>query len=71
MPPAPLPGVPDSVAVLSPLSTKVTPDGRALVSLIDGVGLPVVVTVKVPALPSVKAVASALVIAGCVLGRCR
>ena len=59
------------MAVLSPLSTKVTPDGRALVSLIDGVGLPVVVTVKVPALPSVKAVASALVIAGCVLGRCR
>jgi hypothetical protein len=34
------------------------------VSLIDGVGLPVVVTVKVPAVPAVKVAVLALVIAG-------
>ena len=47
-----------------PLSRNVTPDGRAPVSVIDGVGLPVVVTVKVPAVPAMKAVALSLVIAG-------
>ena len=52
------------MVVPSRLSTKVTPDGRVPVSVIDGVGLPVVVTVKVSAVPAVKAVALALVIAG-------
>jgi len=41
-------GVPPSVAVPFPLSTKVTPLGNAPVSVNDGVGDPVVVTVKKP-----------------------
>ena len=48
------------------MSTKVTPLGRAPVSLNDGVGVPVVVTVKLPAVPAVNVVALALVIAGAV-----
>ena len=47
----PAAGVPASVAVPSPLSTKVTPVGRAPVSLSAGVGNPVVVTVNVPSVP--------------------
>ena len=46
------------------MSAKVTPAGKVPVSLIDGVGLPVVVTVKVPAVPAVKVAVLALVIAG-------
>ena len=64
MPPVPGSGVPDSVAVPSPLSAKVTPAGKVPVSLIDGVGLPVVVTVKVAAEPAVKVAVLALVTAG-------
>jgi hypothetical protein len=41
--------VPDSVAVPFPLSAKVTPLGRVPLSLSDGVGEPVVVTVNEPA----------------------
>jgi len=52
------------VAVLFRLSTKVTPAGKVPVLLIDGIGLPVAVTVKVPAVPTVKVAVPALVIAG-------
>ena len=52
----PAAGVPARVAVLSPLSTKLTPVGRAPDSDSVAVGLPVEVTAKVPALPSVKVV---------------
>ena len=49
----------------SPLSTKVTPLGSATPPrAIVGVGNPVVVTVKVPATPTVNAVLAALVMAG-------
>ena len=57
-------GVPDSVAVPFSLSTKVTPAGKVPVSLIPGVGLPVAVTVKAPAVPAVNEAVLALVIAG-------
>ena len=60
----PAAGVPASVAVPSPLSTKVTPAGSAPVSLSAEVGNPVVVTVNVPDVPVVNVVLSALVIAG-------
>ena len=42
--------------VPSPLSLKVTPEGRTPVSERPAVGKPVVVTVKLPALPAVKVV---------------
>ena len=63
----PAPGVPARVAVPLLLFVKVTPLGSAPVSLITMVafvGKPVVVTEKVPAVPTVKVVLSALVIAG-------
>ena len=61
-------GVPASVAVPFQLSVKVTPIGKApAVWVIVGIGYPVVVTVKVPAAPTVKVVAFALVIAGAAL----
>ena len=61
----PVAGVPESVAVPSPLSTKVTPAGNDPVSLSGvGIGKPVVVTVNVPNVPVVNVVLSALVIAG-------
>lgn len=59
-------GVPEIVAVPLPLSLKVTPLGRVPVSVRLGVGEPVVVTVKLPALPVVKVVLAALVMAGAV-----
>ena len=49
-----------------PLSTSVTPPGRAPDSDSDGVGDPVVVTVNVPEAPAVKAVLLPLVMAGAV-----
>ena len=64
MPPVPASGVPARAAVPSPLSRKVTPPGSAPVSLRAAVGKPVVVTVKVPSVPVVNVVLSALVIAG-------
>ena len=61
----PVAGVPLNVAVPFPLSTSVTPDGSATPRpTIDDAGNPVVVTVKVPAEPTVKVVAVALVITG-------
>ena len=49
-----------------PLSVKVTPEGKLPVSDRLGVGVPVVVTVKLPALPSVKVVDDSEVIVGAV-----
>jgi hypothetical protein len=68
----PAAGVPASVAVLSPLSVRVTPEGSAadfvhpleLLLVIVLVGAPVVVIVKVPAEPIVNVVALALWNAG-------
>ena len=67
VPSSPEIGVPLKVAVPSPLSTKVTLPGNegALVAvMVDTVGTPLVVTVNVPKLPTLKAVLSGLVIAG-------
>src|SRR6185503_1757480 len=60
-PPVPAAGVPARVAVPSPLSVKLTPDGRLPVSVIV-VAVGAVVTVNVPAEPTAKVVWSALVI---------
>jgi hypothetical protein len=56
--------VPEMVAVPFPLSAKFTPAGKDPVLFRAAVGLPVVVTVKVPADPAVKVTLAALVIAG-------
>ena len=64
VPPVPSAGVPESVAVPSPLSVNETPDGSAPDSLSDGVGTPLVVTVKLPARPVWNVVFEALVMAG-------
>ena len=61
--PAPAAGAPDKVAVPSRLSRNVTPLGNVLVSVSDGVGVPVAVTEKVPGVPTVKVALLALVIA--------
>ena len=58
---------PDKVPVPSPLSTNATPAGKLPVSVRDGTGLPVVVTVKLPEVPAVKVVLFPLVIAGAAL----
>jgi hypothetical protein len=58
----PAAGVPES----RPAELRVTPVGRAPVSLKVGVGLPDAVTVNVPAEPTVKVVESAEVIVGAV-----
>jgi hypothetical protein len=52
------------VAVPSPLSVNPTPDGSAPLEARAGVGVPVVVTVKVPACPTENVVLLALVIVG-------
>jgi hypothetical protein len=57
-------GVSVNVPVPSPLSLNVTPFGSAPVSLNEGVGFPVVVTVKLASVPTVKVVLLALVIVG-------
>ena len=57
-------GVPDRVAVPLPLFTKLTPLGSDPDSPIVGVGVPVVVTEKEPAEPTVKVLELAEVIAG-------
>jgi hypothetical protein len=62
VPPVFAAGVPASVAVPSPLSVNVTPDGSVSGAGKMHVGYPVVVTVKVPAWPTVKVAESALVI---------
>jgi len=66
--PVPTAGVPESVPVPFPLSLKVTPLGSAPVSVSDGVGVPVVVTENVPAVPTVNVVLLALVITGAAFG---
>ena len=60
MPPLPAAGVPLSTPVVA---LNVTPLGRVPLSLSVGVGKPVVVTVKLPAAPTVKVVLLALVMA--------
>ena len=60
-PPVPAAGVPDSTPVVE---SRVTPVGRVPVSEKVGAGLPVAVTVKVPAVPTVKVVVLAEVMAG-------
>jgi hypothetical protein len=57
-------GVPDRVAVPSPLSMKLTPLGKVPVSESDGAGKAAVVTVKLFDEPSMKEVELAEVIAG-------
>src|SRR5713226_572773 len=57
-------GVPLSVPVPLPLSRKVTPAGKAPLSVMLGVGNPVVVTLNVPATPTWNVAAFTLVIAG-------
>jgi len=55
--------VPASVAVPFPLFVNVTPDGSdPPLKLNVGAGTPVVVTVKLPALPTANVVDAALVI---------
>ena len=56
--------MPANVAVPSPLSTKVTPDGSAPLSDSDAVGAALVSTVKLPAVFSSKVVVELEVIAG-------
>ncbi len=63
-------GVPARVAVPVPLSTKVTPLGNVPVTLRDGAGLPVVVTVKEPGTVEEKVVLLALVITGAAVYAC-
>ena len=62
VPPVFAAGVPASVAVPSPLSVNVTPDGSVSGAGKVHVGYPVVVTVKVPGWPTAKVAESALVI---------
>src|SRR5258708_11285466 len=64
VPAVPPAGVPARVPVPLPLLTKLTPEGKAPVTETVEFGKPLVVTVKVPALPVVKVVLLALVIAG-------
>jgi len=65
VPPVPAAGVPLSVPVPFPLSLNVKPPGKATPPLVrPGAGEPVVVTANVPAVPTVKVVLLALVIAG-------
>jgi hypothetical protein len=64
VPPLPAAGVPLNVPVPLPLSTKATPLGSAPVSVKAGVGKPVVVTEKVPAVPTINVVPLALEITG-------
>ena len=52
------------VAVPFPLSVKVTPDGSFPLSVSAGTGNPVVVTVKLPLVPTVKVADARLVILG-------
>src|ERR1700688_2610405 len=64
--PLPDAGVPLSIALPFPLSVNTTPIGSVPDSLKDGVVVPVVVTVKLPAAPTVKIVLLALVTVGAV-----
>jgi hypothetical protein len=66
VPPVPAAGVPINVPVPFALATNVTPLGRTPASVMEGAGVPVVVTVKFPAPPTVNVVLFALVIVGAV-----
>ena len=57
-------GVPAIVAVPSPLSVKVTPEGRSPVADSAAVGNPVEVTVKLPDVPVTNVAADAEVMSG-------
>ena len=57
-------GVPEKVAVPLPLAVKVTPVGSVPVRASVGAGYPVVVTVKLKAVPTVALALAALVMAG-------
>ena len=57
-------GVPEIVAVPSPLSVSLTPDGSRPVPEIQGAGSPVAVTVNVNATPNASVAAGALVKTG-------
>ena len=61
MPPVPAAGVPLSFLVAE---SNVTPPGNVPAEVTVGFGNPVAVTVKLPAVPTAKVVAFALVIAG-------
>jgi hypothetical protein len=50
------------------VSLKVTPDGKSPVRANEGDGVPVAVTVKVPAVSTLKVTLSALVMVGAVTG---
>src|SRR5262245_51373575 len=63
-PPVPAAGVPLNVPVPLGLATNVTPAGSVPVTLSVGVGTPSAATVKVPGVPAVKVVVSALVNVG-------
>ena len=60
----PTAAVPVRMAVPSPLSVKLTPDGSAPDSVMVEVGLPVVLTGNVPRVPAVNVAELSLVIAG-------
>ena len=64
MPLVPAAGVPLNLAVPLPLFTNVTPDGRAPDFVMVGAGVPAVVIVNVPTVPTLNAVLAALVMAG-------
>ena len=54
VPPVPAAGVPESVAVPSPLSVNVTPDGSLPDSDNARVGVPLDVKVRAPAMPTYR-----------------
>src|ERR1041384_7065934 len=60
--PAPVVGIPASFPLPFPLSVKVTPLGRAPVSVNVGIGKPLVSTANSPDVPTVNAVLLLLVI---------
>ena len=66
VPPLPDAAIPLSIALPFPLSVNLTPVGSVPDSLKDGVGVPAVVTVKLPAAPTVNIALLALVIVGVV-----
>jgi hypothetical protein len=66
LPPVPAAGVPDTVAVPLPLSVKLRPEGSVpkLGAMDVTVGVPLVVTSKLPAVPATNVALSPLVKAG-------
>jgi hypothetical protein len=64
VPAVPTAGVPERIAVPLGFGVNVTPLGKAPDSVRVGAGIPVVVTLKVPGLPTTNVVLEALVMAG-------